>query len=419
MTFYLERGYNFKHSCGYTLSKFLFCEVFMIYIGIDVSMEKHDCFAMNSNGEILIENFSFSNDSWGFEIFFNSILKLSSDFNNIKIGLEATGHYSNNIHNFLISKGFNTVLINPLQTNLHRKSQTLRKTKTDKLDARYISTLLISANFKSYLLPSYHISRLKSLVRYRFRLIGILTPCKISLSRLITIIFPELHKLVSSIDQKSVLQLMLNFPSPKHIANADFDELCNLMIINSKGKYRETKTHEIQSIAKKSIGSFNEFDLFELQQTISHIIFLQNQLNEIDLKIREIIDSCASPIMTIPGISYTTAAFILAEIGDIHRFESSAQLLAFAGLEPSTYQSGKHESNHSVMVKRGSKYLRWALMQAAHTVCLRDTTFKKFRDKKRAEGKHYFVAMSHVSKKLLRVIFHLLQKNINYEPQTN
>lgn len=391
----------------------------MIYIGIDVSMEKHDCFAMNSDGEILIENFSFSNDLAGFDLLYTSISKLSNDFNNIKIGLEATGHYSNNIHNFLISKGFKTILINPLQTNLHRKAQSLRKTKTDKLDARYITTLLISANFKSYLLPSYHISKLKSLVRYRFRLIGILTPCKISLSRLITIIFPELHKLVSSTDQNSVLQLLLKYPSPKDIANADFNELCNLMIINSKGKYREQKTHEIQSIASKSIGSFNEFDLFELQQTISHIIFLQTQLKEIDLKIKEIVDSCASPIMTIPGISYTTAAFILAEIGDITRFESSSQLLAFAGLDPSTYQSGKFESKHAVMVKHGSKYLRWALMQAAHTVCLRDITFKNFRDKKRAEGKHYYVAMSHVAKKLLRVIFHLIQKNINYQPQIN
>lgn len=391
----------------------------MIYIGIDVSMKKHDCFAMNSDGEILIENFSFSNDSCGFELFFNTILKLSNDFKNIKIGLEATGHYSNNIHNFLISKGFDTVLINPLQTNLHRKAQTLRKTKTDKLDARYIATLLISANFKSYLLPSYHISKLKSLVRYRFRLIGILTPCKLSLSRLITIIFPELHTLVSSIYQKSVLQLLITYPSPKHIFNANFNELYNLLLINSKGKYRESKAHEIQSVAQKSIGSFNDFDLFELQQTISHILFLQNQLNDIDLKIKEIIDSCASPIMTIPGISYTTAAFILAEIGDIHRFESSAQLLAFAGLEPSTYQSGKFESKHATMVKRGSKYLRWALMQAAHTVCLRAKVFKNFRDKKLAEGKHYFVAMSHVAKKLLRVIFHLLQNNINYEPQTD
>lgn len=142
----------------------------------------------------------------------------------------------------------------------------------------------------------------------------------------------------------------------------------------------------------------DETDLFELQQTISHIIFLQKQLNDIDFKIKEIIDSCAYSIMTIPGISYTTASFILAEIGDINRFEASTQLLAFAGLEPSTYQSGKFESKHAVIVKRGSKYLRWALMKATHTVCLREKIFKNFRDKKLAEGKHCYVAMSHVEK---------------------
>lgn len=195
-------------------------------------------------------------------------------------------------------------------------------------------------------------------MRYRFRLISILTPCKLSLSRLITIIFSKLHTLVSSIYQKSVFQLLITYPSPKHISNVNFNELYNLLIINSKGKYRGSKTHEIQSFAQKSIGSFNDLDLFELQQTISHILFLQNQLTDIDLKIKEIIDSCAYPIMTIPGISYITVTFILAKIGDIRRFKSSTQLLAFAGLEPSTYQSGKFESKHAVMVKRGSKYLR-------------------------------------------------------------
>lgn len=302
----------------------------MIFVGIDVAMNKHDCFVMNSDGEILIENLTIDNSIEGFDFLYSSLMNFSTNINKFKIGLEATGHYSNNIHQFLISKGFDTILINPLQTNLHRKAQTLRKTKTDKLDAKYITTLLISTDFKSYQLPSYHISQLKSLSRYRFRLIGIITPCKTSLSRLVTMIFPELKSLVSSLDQNSVLQLLLNYPSPKHIANCDLETLSNLLILNSKGKYREEKAIQIQNYAKKSIGNYNKFDLIELQQTINHIIFLTNQLKEIDREIKKIIDSCASPIMTIPGISYTIAAFILSEIGDISRFSSSSQLLAFA-----------------------------------------------------------------------------------------
>ena len=98
-----------------------------------------------------------------------------------------------------------------------------------------------------------------------------------------------------------------------------------------------------------------------------------------------------------------------------NNFDSPAKLQAFAGLEPSTYQSGKYTSTHSVMVKRGSKYLRWALLNATRLVCMRDKTFNEYKNKKLAEGKHYFVALSHTSKKLIRVIYYLLKTNKSYQ----
>lgn len=121
--------------------------------------------------------------------------------------------------------------------------------------------------------------------------------------------------------------------------------------------------------------------------------------------------------MTIPGISYTLAAIILAEIGEIKNFTTPSKLLAFAVLDPSTYQSGKYSASHTPMVKRGSKYLRWAIFMASRTVSMRDSTFSKYLYKKRSEGKHYYIAMSHVAKKLLRVIFYLLKTNTAFVPQ--
>ena len=211
----------------------------MIFVGIDVAKDKHDCFAMNSDGEILIENFTFQNNSDGFNLFFNSISQFDESFENIKVGLEATGHYSNNILNFLTSKGFNVYnilnfltskgfnvyVINPLQTNLYRKGQSLRKTKTDKLDARFIATMLITDNLKPYSNLSYHISELKSLVRHRFRLIEERSKFKVSLSRLITIIFPELEKIVWSTSQNSVLYLLNELPSVKDISECNLKHL--------------------------------------------------------------------------------------------------------------------------------------------------------------------------------------------------
>ena len=310
----------------------------MIYVGIDVAKDKHDCFAMNSDGEILIENFSFQNNSDGFNLFFHSISQFNESSENIKVGLEATGHYSNNILNFLTSKGFNVFVINPLQTNLFRKGQSLRKTKTDKLDARFIGTMLITDNLKPYSNLSYHISELKSLVRHRFRLVEERSKFKISFSRLITIIFPELEKIVWSISQNSVLYLLYELPSVKDISECNLKHLTCLLEKYSKGKYSRDKAIEIRELAKKSIGTISRSLSFELRQVIQTILFLQSQIDDIDKELKNLIGELNSPIMSIPGISYVTAAYILAEIGDISNFVSPAKLQAFAGLDPSTYQ---------------------------------------------------------------------------------
>ena len=389
----------------------------MIYVGIDVAKDKHDCFAMNSNGEILIEKLTFLNNSEGFKLFFNSISQLNESLDKIKVGLEATGHYSNNILNFLTTKGFNVYVINPLQTNLYRKGQSLRKTKTDKLDARFIATMLITDNVKPYSNISYHISELKSLVRHRFRLIQERSKFKVSLSRLITIVFPELEKIIWSTSQKSILYLLNELPNVKEISECNLRHLTCILEKYSNGMYSRDKAIEIRELAKKSIGTVSRSLAFELRQVIQTIIFLQRQVDDIDKEIKSIMDELKSPLMTIPGISYISAASILAEIGDINDFESPAKLQAFAGLDPSTYQSGKFTATHAVMVKRGSKYLRWSLLSATRLVCMRDQTFNEYKNKKLAEGKHYFVALSHTSKKLIRVIFYLLKNNQSYQLQ--
>lgn len=193
----------------------------MIYVGIDVAKDKHDCFAMSSDGEIIFENLTIKNTFDGFNVLLNSIFSFEKNLDNIKVGLEATGHYSNNIVNFLTNKGFHLYLINPLQTNLYKKGQSLKKTKTDKLDARFITTMLITGNLKSYSKQSYHISELKLLVRHRFRLVKARFKCKVSFSRLLTILFPELESIVWSTSQKSALFLLLELPSANAIANCN------------------------------------------------------------------------------------------------------------------------------------------------------------------------------------------------------
>lgn len=275
--------------------------------------------------------------------------------------------------------------------------------------------MLISDNLKLYIPVSYHISELKSLTRHRFRLVKENSKFKTSLVRLVDIIFPEFPKIVSSVAQKSSLALLDELPNAKKIAECNLTHLTHFLSDNSNKKFDRLKAIEIRELARKSIGLNSDSVSFELKQTINIIQFLQKQIDDTEKRIKEILKEIDTPILSIPGISFKLAGSILAEIGDISRFDSPAKLLASAGLDPSMYQSGKFFSTHSVMVKRGSKYLRFALMNASRMVCLNDKVFNEFKDKKMAEGKHYMVTMGHVAKKLVRVIYYLLKTNTKYQ----
>ena len=380
----------------------------MIYVGIDVAKDKHDCFAMNSEGEILIEKLTIANNLNGFETLYNSLMNFSDSLDNIKVGLEATGHYSNNILNFLTEKGFNIYLINPLQTNLYVKGQSLRKTKTDKVDSKTIAMMLMSdVALKPYTDTSYHNEELKSLSRYRFAKVQERAKLKTSVSRLVQILFPELEKLVATLHMTSIYSLLEEYPGASYIASAHLTKLTNLLNEASHGRYDRNTAIKFREAAKKSIGSVMPAKSLELKHTIKIIRELTIEINEIDAEIKKIMDRIASPITTIPGIGYNMGAMIISEIGDFNRFSSPDKVLAYAGLSPSTYQSGKLDNCHSHMEKRGSRYLRYALFVVAQKVCIWDSTFAEYLSKKRAEGKHYYVAISHAVKKLVRVIFHL------------
>ena len=386
----------------------------MFFIGIDVAKDKHDCFVFNSDGEVVKDVFTFSNDLEGFNLLRSSIPNPSE---NLKVGFEATGHYSLNLNNFLVNCGYHPVVFNPLQVNLFRKAHTLRKTKTDKTDAKLIASMLSSSDAKPHLPSSYHLVELKSLTRYRSRLKEQLAIFKISLCRIVDIIFPELQNCVYSINQKSTLALLSQFPSRKSIANAHLTKLTNVLKNNSNGRYGKDKAILIKDSAVNSIGTDSDATSFELVQTIEMINFYSSKINELEDKIKEIVIGMDCVLLSVPGISFTLASIIMAEIGDINRFDTPSQLQAFAGLDPATHQSGKFVAKDVSMVKRGSPYLRWALLTAARTVAMRDPCFKNYYQKKKAEGKHHNVALTHVAKKLIRVIFKLLKTNSKFIPQ--
>ena len=386
----------------------------MFYVGIDVASEKHDCCILNEKKKI-IQSFSFLNSPVGFQSLLSALSGIQPD--EIKIGLEATGIYSENLSVFLRRKGFNVTTINPLLLKKHQCATTLRKTKTDKADAKGIALFIAEEGFQPDLPVSYHIQELKSLTRARFSFVQDRSALKNKVKRLVVLLFPELLEQFSDIFGASATALLKQYPSAEKLAACHTDALAALLRKSSRGRFGRAKAAYLKQLAKCSIGNHSPARVMELKMLLARIDLLSEQIKDYDKQIKIIMDELDSPVPTIPGIGYTLGATIIAEVGNISRFSSPAKLLAFAGLEPSIYQSGKFVPASGRMVKRGSPFLRWALLQAAGYVPNYSSTFALYREKKLSEGKSAAVARSHVAKKLVRTIHSLMTHSTAFSDQ--
>ena len=244
----------------------------MIFVGIDVAKDKHVCFITNNDREVLFKSFTITNNLDGFNELYQKIVSVMEDISKVKVGLEATGHYSYNLLGYLLDKGLTTFVINPLHTNLYRKSLSLRQTKKDKVDARTIASMLMSdVNLKLYSNTSYHNEELKSHTRYRFDKVKERAKLKASVSRLVCILFPELEKLVPTLHINSVYELLYEFPGAKHLASAHLTRLSNLVTTASKGHYTKDTALMFREAARTSIGTNMPAKSLELKHTIKLI----------------------------------------------------------------------------------------------------------------------------------------------------
>ena len=280
--------------------------------------------------------------------------------------------------------------------------------------------LMSDVDLKSYTDTAYHNEELKSLTRYRFDKVRQRAKLKQSVSRLVNILFPELETLVPTLHMASVYALLSELPGAQQVASVHLTHLKALLDDASKGRYDRNKAVEIREAARHSIGSKMPAKSLELRHTIQLIQELDKEIADVEAAIEEIMNAIQSPITTIPGMGLRMGAMILAEVGDFANFDSPDKILAYAGLSPSTYESGKLKATgtYAHMEKRGSRYLRYAIFNATKYVCIWDPTFSAYLAKKRAEGKHYNVAISHAAKKLVRVIYALQKSGQAYRVVT-
>lgn len=383
------------------------------FIGIDLAKYKHDCFIMDQNGEVIRDSFSFTNDSEGFNTLLNVLNSLDSNQEK-RIGFESTGHYGSNLKIFLERNGYSFMEFNPLLTYRHFKSETLRRTKNDKVDARKISSYLYTREYKPNPNSSYHLNCLKSLTRTRNALIKERTRHIIHMTNILDVMFPEFRPQFKDTGLKSAtaIYLLENYESPSKMANmtkTSYDKM--------KSKLRHTISYakfiKIKELARNTVGNEDEILIFELNTYLELFKELEKKIQCIEDKIINEFSTMKCHISSIKGIGIITAAGILAEIESIDKFDNPGQLCAFAGIEPSENQSGTHDGGGK-MVKHGSPHLRNYLMQTAEKMLIHNPVLYEYYLKKRDEGKHHNVALSHVARRLTRIIFYLEKNDTDF-----
>lgn len=385
----------------------------MIYVGIDIAKLNHFASAISSDGEVLIQPFKFTNDGDGFQLLISKLDSLEQD--SIIIGLESTAHYGNNLVKYLVASDYKVCVINPIQTSMMRKNN-IRKTKTDKVDTFLIAkTLMMQTSYRFYTMYDLNMMDLKDLGRFRQKSIKQRTRLKIQLTSYLDQVFPELQYFFKSgLHQKAVYALLKEAPTPDQIAAMHLTHLSHLLEVASHGHFKKDTATELRVLARKSVGSSDSALSIQVTQAIEQIELLDRQIERVEAEMTDIMKFYDSVILTIPGMGYINGGMILGEIGDIRRFSSPTKLLAFAGLDPSVYQSGNFSAKKTRMSKRGSRALRYALINAAHNVVKNNATFKAYYDAKMAEGRAHYNALGHCAGKLVRVIWKMLTDNVEF-----
>lgn len=382
----------------------------MVYIGIDIAKFKHFASVVSSDGEVIVKPFPFENSRQGFM----KLVEEIENFQDCLIGLESTGHYAENLIQFLYERNYSIAVINPIQTDSLRDSN-IRKTKTDKIDTMLIVQCLMLKKYSLVSSKNIDMIKLRRLSRFRLEMVQQQTRIKTQLTGCLDIVFPELSSFFKgNLHLKVAYALLEKYSSAKAIRSARIDGLTNLLCNNSHGKYNQEKALQLKNLAKESVGLNNPAIDLQIQCLIKQLHLYQKQIKDIDISIMTLMEIINSPILTVPGVGYTLGAMIISEIDDIKKFSNPSKLLAFAGLDPVVKQSGNFQSDSLKISKRGSTYLRYAIYRVAFLIIYNNETFHNYYLGKRSQGKSHSVALGHVCNKLVRIIFKILTDNIPF-----
>lgn len=386
----------------------------MYFVGIDISKYKHDCCILSAADQNVVSKFTIKNDMSGFEQLITTLHSLSNP-EDIKIGFESTAHYALNLELFLENAHHSFMEINPVLIKEYKKSTSLRRTKTDSVDCESIARWLMTVEYKPHPKGFYHAYSLKSLTRLRDRLIRQRSFYLVKITNVLDHTFPEFKPFFHERLSKTALYLLENYGSAEKMARmnpASYEKLRSL----SRGKFSPQQFLRLKELASNTVGINNSIFDVELNCLLTLYKSLVKEIGALETEINNLIEEIHPHYMSIPGIGPISAAVIYSEYGDLSNFSTPAQMLAFAGIEPGINESGT-ESHGGRMVKHGSSQLRYVLINCCLPLIRFDMTFAAYYAKKRAEGKPHRVAITHVAKKLVRVIYALERQGTDFNAQ--
>ena len=386
----------------------------MYFIGIDISKYKHDCCIISAADQKVVSKVTIKNNKAGFDELLTIINSLSNP-EDIRIGFESTAHYALNLELFLENSLLTFMEVNPVLISEYKKSKTLRRTKTDSVDCESIARWLMTVEYKPHSKGFYHAYSLKSLTRLRDKLIRQRSFYLVKITNVLDHTFPEFKPFFNERLSKTALYLLENYGSAEKMArmnSASYEKLRSV----SRGKFSPQQFLRLKELAANTVGVNNSIFDVELNSLLSLYKSLVKEIDTIEKEINKLIEEVHPHYMSVPGIEPLSAAVIYSEYGDISNFTNPGQMLAFAGIEPGINESGT-ESHGGKMVKRGSSQLRYTLINCCLPLIRFDMTFATYYAKKRGEGKPHRVAITHVAKKLIRVIYALESQDIDFNAQ--
>lgn len=390
----------------------------MLYVGIDIAKRGHVAAVVDERGKTLLEPFKFSNTADGFSRLLGKLAKAGARRDAAMVGMEATGHYWISLFDFLCRHGYDVAVINPIQTDAFRKVDTVRQAKTDSADAALIAGLMRFKAFEPSALGDEAVQALRQLSRYRSYLVEERASLKNKLTALLDLAFPEYASLFSDVFGAASMAVLKEFAVPEKVAAANVRTIEKTVREASRGRLGRARADQLKKAAKGSVGVSFDSDAmaFQIKLVVENVEFLDGQISKIEGELESKLEKTAGRwLTTIPGVGTVLASAIAGEVGDAKRFATPSKLIAYAGMDATKHQSGESDPDGH-MSKRGSSHLRWALMEAADKVRENDPYFGGYYDRKITEGKHYYVALSGVARKLAGVVLSLMKEGRAYEP---